>query len=154
MSICAFANCGLELPTGTAFTLCERCRVIDNRNRMALVTDPHSPLPSAYRGIIQGVVTQMTGEEMIRYVTAQESVYLEFCKLRKLYAPEGTKRIKLSLVEEIEDARAASDAMSIRATQSEKRDKKKKTVLDRQQKLLGCSEAEAKRIFNDDFGDL
>lgn len=154
MNICAFQNCGQELPESTKFTFCERCRIIDNRNRMALITDPHTELPQAYRGHASALVTQMTGAEMVRMIEDWEKVYLEFCKLRKLYAPEGTKRVKLSLTEEIEETRKSIANVSVRAEVQKKAAKKKTSVLDRQMKALGCDEQTARRIFNDDFGDL
>lgn len=190
-NICAFQNCGAELPTDSKFTFCERCRIIDNRNRIALVTDPHSPLPSAYRGHVQALITQMTGEEMVRMIEDWEKVYLEFCKMRKLYAPEGQKRVKLTLVEEVEETRRAVVKQDIKATLAKKVAKKGLTVIEKQMNLMGCSDIcrasvrevpvlddigepmldargeprvtyvgtckhgkEAKRIFNDDFGDL
>lgn len=155
MNNCVFANCGIELSPDSKFTLCERCRIIDNRNRMALVTDPHSALPSAYRGHIQAVVTQMSGAEMVRYIEDQEKVYLEFCKLRKLYAPEASsRRVKLTLVEEINETRNAEAAVSVRAQVKKKAAKKAESLIEKQMRTLGCDEKTAKRIFNDDYSDL
>lgn len=213
-TICGFRGCEATIPSDSPFDRCDTCRFLDMRDRIATVLDPFAPnRPAHSQAIINDFVTKMTPDEYIRFVNNQEFLYLESKKLQLLYMPKGStgnKRIKLTLQEQIDEARSLPTT-TVRAPRANKASKSGKlttlqqfmqelgctdptgttgtcsncthakqasefttklTVIQRQMKQLGCRdprgmftgtdkeclncrhEAEARRIFNDDFGDL
>lgn len=167
---CRYRNCTLEVPESSDFKMCDACRVLDNRDRVAIILDPTAPSrPAHSEHVIEVLITQMSGAETLRFHSNLEYLYLEMCKVKKLHSPEPTnRRVKLTLEEQIEEGRSAVEKRSIKNKIAKKSAKKKESVLDKQMNLLGCSiecrdnyntgecphAKEAKRIFNDDLGDL
>lgn len=169
---CKYRNCQTDIGDAPTFRLCEVCRVLDNADRLRLVMDPTAKFrPVMAQQMVEVMITQMTGEEMLRFQSNAEFVYLEVCKAARLYSPAPTnKRVKMTLQEQIDEARSSVESNSIREKQIRSAVKRTSTkrlsVLQKQMNALGCSETcreanancehmkNAKRIFDSDFGEL
>lgn len=169
---CNYRNCDVELGEAPTFRICDRCRILDNRERLALIVDPTSPFwPGLAAKELTSIITQMTGDEMLNMIQKWEHAYLEICKLRVSLVPQGSgRRVKISLSEAIDEAHESVERVATAARSIKKKAKtelefavKIDKVLWKQMKSLGCSddcrgtaqcqhEREAKRIFNDDLG--
>lgn len=164
---CNFRKCQNELGDSPTFKLCDTCRILDNSERLMSVLDPtYANRPRFAVDNIEHFITQMTGEEFIRLQSNLEFVYLEVCKRVLLYKPtQAPKRVKLTLVEQIEQGRASVIDNDISAKRTKKKSAARLTAIARQMNALGCSEdcrglstctheAQALRIFDMDLGGL
>lgn len=140
-----FMNCayqrGCPNEAAEGFNLCDICRILDMSDALRICVDPTSPTPTAHlkEVVEQRIITRMTGDETLRFITNIENVYLELCKVRLLLKPKVTdRRVKLSLEEEITTGRSAIPTAKEKV--AKKAAKKKDSILDKQMNLLGCSQ--------------
>jgi UDP-2,3-diacylglucosamine pyrophosphatase LpxH len=170
--VCTYKGCGAEF--NGEFKVCEKCRFAQNALIETMLIDPSSPQPHVkHDDFITTLLTNMTVDEVRNKVSRLEAVYMSYLKWIKLHAPESSsRRARQTLEEQIEEARIINEGGSIRSkqakksvTKAEKKKKKADTVIQKQMRALGCNdscmgttacphEKEARRIFNDDFGDL
>jgi hypothetical protein len=78
---CQYRNCPNSVPTlradGTVgFDYCEVCRAIVNRNSIALIQDPHSPIPQRAESQMQAVIHNLTPDELLNWTHKVEWTYL------------------------------------------------------------------------------
>lgn len=153
---CAYTTCENQIPANAEKNLCEKCRAFAARNAIALRLDPVTPMAFDRIGCVEHtLLTNMTGEEILRYAKNLEEHYLEVQKVIKLHKLEkDSPRTLKTYEEQINEARSAVEAVSVRAKIQKKSAKIKETRMQRLVRTLGCSEKEAKRIMDDDFGDL
>lgn len=150
---CATQNCPNEILADSEFPTCEVCRVISNRNAVALLLDPNAPQAlSIRRERVNQVITNMRADEMLAFVANVEYVYLEFQKVIKLHGIGNEKKKAFkSLAEQIEEGRESVERVSIRARQAKTREKKKESNIEKLAKKFGKTKEEAQAWMDEDI---
>ena len=162
---CGFRGCPNPIPENSPFKMCETCRIVFVTERTALMTTPFEPRADHIKHKFIGEqIINLTAAEVLEMQSQLQFLYLEYSKIIKLHGLEPTsKRAKLSLEEQIEEAREQNRNVETRSSKNVKAQKEKLSKLQKQMKALGCNdpsgkkgtcpdcthEAEAKRIFND-----
>lgn len=147
---CAYEKCPNVIPAAHAFVHCDVCRTLITRNSLTLLLDPHSPHPSvtSSQGVFAQLITNLTGEEMIRSVEKMEAAYLAMQRHIHLYkVGAATPRANKSLVESLAEGRELVDAPKTRKIHMKKGEKR----ADKLTKLLGGDKAEARRLMGETF---
>lgn len=162
---CNFRGCMNDLPKDAPFKMCEVCRTVYVTERVTLLTDPFSNRePVVKDRIMSQTIEAQTAAEVLQTAANLEYLYLEYRKVIKLHGLEPTsKRAKLSLAEQVDEARATGRNVETRSKASITRTKETLNKLQKQMKALGCKDPsgknglcsdcrhqkEAQRIFSD-----
>lgn len=140
---CAYESCTTELPEGHQFNMCDPCRALSNRNLIALRQDPASPFSDRHDLLFDKQLTQMSGEEILRWYEKLEADYHNAAKYIKLYqlAPSKSKAFK-SLAEQVEETRAtqrnnAAESEARRIQRNIEKNKKKRASKEEKLRDLG-----------------
>ena len=167
--LCIYRNCTNEVAAISEFQFCESCRILQQRDLMAMVLDPESPFNRvAMQKNCDQLFTVMTKDEVLHRMSQIEFVYLAFSTQRLRFQIEDKgKRVKQTLAEQVTAARGnqteidnARNILTPKQKAVKKAAKKKDSVLMRQMRALGCNDdcakfascphrAAAERIFND-----
>ena len=166
---CAYNGCAALIPIeGAEFPICEDCRVLLQRDQLALLTHPLEMLDKhAANKAIEMLITHKTREDLDRHILQIEFVYSRYCIQRAKWGASPSRRVKQTLSEQVEAARSENNN-SPRAVVNKIRTKatrKKETQEFKQAKSIGCREdcfklatcphkAQVRRIFNDDYTDI
>ncbi len=162
---CNFRGCENTIPKGHHFKMCETCRTMYVTERLTLMVDPFSSRETVVKDrITSQLIIAQTAAEVLATQANLQYLYLEYSKVIKLYGLEPTnKRVKQTLEEQVEEARATGRNVETRSQRNVTVVKEKLNKLQKQMKALGCKDpsgkkglcpdcthqSEANRIFND-----
>lgn len=146
---CLYNGCSTPLGDEQLFRHCETCRKLKAANAIRFVLDPESPLLTSKEYAVQEqtLLTEMTGDEILRYMQVLEDQYLAVCKIIKLRGiTAGNKKpVARTASEFVNDVRGAHTGDALRDKEIKKaivQSKIKAKALTGYEKLakqLGCT---------------
>lgn len=156
--ICGYNGCPVELDADQLFRHCESCRILKAANAARFLIDPCSPILDVkeYQGQTQTLLTELTGEEILRYMEKLEEQYLNVCKLVKLHGLTASHKKPVQTAAEFvetirknigDDFLLAKEARG--AAKKQKESAKAETKIQKLAKMLNMSESQAKLWMSD-----
>jgi len=146
---CGYNGCPVELSNETIWRHCETCRKLKAANAIRFVLDPNSPLLTSkeYELERKSRLTEMSGDEILRFMQLLEDEYLYVCKLVKLkgLTPGGAKKPVKTAAEFVEEVRANLAGGTVRAKIQAKSATKADTKIQKLMKLLNTDDPEVAR---------
>ena len=144
---CNFRGCQNEVLSDSAFKMCEVCRTIFVTERLTLLVDPFSSRAEHVKSqITTQLITAQSAAEVLATRDNLQYMYLEYSKVIKLHGIEPKeKRVKLTLAEQVEEARSTQTNVRSVAASTKTKIKEKLTLLQRQMKALGCKDPSGRK---------
>jgi len=149
---CAYPKCENVIAANSEFEFCELCRCLTNRNSIAILLDPASPVITDRADLIrQRTFHNMRPDEKINYLHHLETEYLNLQRELKSRDMETYRRKQLD--DATEEVRRIRDLPSpAQAKREDKRSKRKNALID----FMGGDVEKAKEILGKrhDISDL
>lgn len=145
--ICGYNGCRTVLAEDQLFRNCEPCRILKAANAVRFLLDPCSPIlnETAYKGEAQTLLTELTGEEILRYMSKLEEQYLNVCKLVKLRGLSASNKKPVQTAAEfVEEVRRNLEPQSLRSRIEKKSTKKTESKISKLAAMLQTDEAGAR----------
>lgn len=118
LRVCSYNGCVTQLSDEQLFRHCETCRKLKAANAIRFVLDPESPLLTSKEYAVQEqtLLTEMTGDEILRFMQVLEDNYLSVCKIIKLRGiTAGSKKpVARTASEFVTDVRSALTGDALR----------------------------------------